>query len=113
MTYKAQGEVTFLDVRKAERGKKSTRCRFQMSPLSYAHLDASRATFAHSIGHSGAWGVNHGHEPHKAKVVGMEVDIICVESKAFWVFVLWHEQVAETCKKGDKRQSLKLQEHVS
>uniref|UniRef100_A0A3B3YX42 Uncharacterized protein n=1 Tax=Poecilia mexicana TaxID=48701 RepID=A0A3B3YX42_9TELE len=67
------------------------------------HLDASGATFSHSIRDGGARRIDHRHEANKAKVVYLEVDIICVEGKAFGILVLWHEQVAKTWKKRGRK----------
>uniref|UniRef100_A0A670ILI8 Uncharacterized protein n=1 Tax=Podarcis muralis TaxID=64176 RepID=A0A670ILI8_PODMU len=60
------------------------------------YLDASASAFAHSIGHSSAGRINHGHEPNKAEVLGGKVDIVTVEGKPFGVLFLGHEEVAET-----------------
>lgn len=66
--------------------------------LKKSHLDTSRSAFANSIGNSSTRRVNHGHKTNKAKVVCLEVDIICVKGKALRVLVFWEQAVAETCK---------------
>uniref|UniRef100_A0A8C3D9P9 Uncharacterized protein n=1 Tax=Corvus moneduloides TaxID=1196302 RepID=A0A8C3D9P9_CORMO len=65
-----------------------------------SHLDAGTATFPDGVGDGSTGGVNHGHEPHEAEVVGGEVDVVAVEGKAFGVLLLGQVEVAETC--GEK-----------
>uniref|UniRef100_A0A8C6UDF8 Uncharacterized protein n=1 Tax=Neogobius melanostomus TaxID=47308 RepID=A0A8C6UDF8_9GOBI len=55
-----------------------------------------KTALAHGVGHGGSGRVDHGHEPHEAHVVYLEVHIVCVKRKAFGILLLRHEQVAET-----------------
>uniref|UniRef100_A0A3Q1BSV5 Uncharacterized protein n=1 Tax=Amphiprion ocellaris TaxID=80972 RepID=A0A3Q1BSV5_AMPOC len=60
------------------------------------NLDSSTPAFAHSIGHSSTRRVNHGHEADEAKVLGREVHLIGVKSKALWELIIRQVEVAET-----------------
>uniref|UniRef100_A0A3P9NMG1 Uncharacterized protein n=1 Tax=Poecilia reticulata TaxID=8081 RepID=A0A3P9NMG1_POERE len=71
--------------------------------ITYRTENRSGATFSHCIRDGGARRIDHRHEANKAKVVYLEVDIICVEGKAFGILVLWHEQVAKTWKKRGRK----------
>uniref|UniRef100_A0A674PNC7 Uncharacterized protein n=1 Tax=Takifugu rubripes TaxID=31033 RepID=A0A674PNC7_TAKRU len=64
--------------------------------LKKIYLYSSAPTFANSIGHSGTRGVNHGHEANEAQVLGGEVHLISVKSKAFWELVIKHVEMAKT-----------------
>ena len=60
------------------------------------YLDASTAAFAHSVGHSSTWGVNHGHEADEAQAGEGEVGAIRVKLIAGRKLVDGQEVVTET-----------------
>uniref|UniRef100_A0A665X3U4 Uncharacterized protein n=1 Tax=Echeneis naucrates TaxID=173247 RepID=A0A665X3U4_ECHNA len=53
-----------------------------------SHLDSGAPAFTNSIGHSSTRGVNHGHKANEAQLLGGEVHLIGVESKAHWELVI-------------------------
>uniref|UniRef100_A0A670ZYB8 Uncharacterized protein n=1 Tax=Pseudonaja textilis TaxID=8673 RepID=A0A670ZYB8_PSETE len=67
------------------------------------YLDASTSAFAHGIGHSSTGRVNHGHESHKAEVVGGKVDIVAVKGEPFGILLFRQVIVAETWKEKKRR----------
>ena len=73
------------------------------------HLDACTAALAHRVGDSCSGRVDHGHEAHKAEVVGGEVHIITVEGKALGELLLGQVVVAETWCMGRKEEGLQPQ----
>ena len=60
------------------------------------YLDSSAPAFADSVGHGSTRRVDHGHEANEAQVLGGEVHLFSVESKAFWELVIGEAEMAET-----------------
>ncbi|CAG5934242.1 unnamed protein product, partial [Menidia menidia] len=60
------------------------------------HLDSGAPAFADGVGHSGARGVDHGHQAHKAQVLGGEVHLVSVKSKAIWELVVGQVEMTKT-----------------
>lgn len=60
------------------------------------YLDASRAAFTHSVGHSSTWRINHGDEAQKAELLRGEVCLVAVEGESSRKLGWRQIQVAES-----------------